>query len=264
MRRKGIVMSSLSPYRLGFTLIELLVVIAIIAILAAILFPVFAQAREKARQSACLSNLKQIGTGLMMYTQDYDETLPGNDTNQEGYGLPLGFMAPNTGATYTRRNWARDVQPYIKNLGVYTCLTAVPRSSKAYGDANYLETTNPQGGNTSYLLNGITHTKPLAIIPAPADIVFLREMNIFTRTAQVRPRSVSTTSPLFMEFDHLFYDYSHQEGGNLLYCDGHAKWKKKVAIRFSDFGADPKYSATCAGTLTANGSHNGTQCSTQF
>src|SRR5881296_1860227 len=60
----------------AFTLIELLVVIAIISILAAILFPVFAQARDKARQSACISNMKQIGTGIMMYAQDYDETLP--------------------------------------------------------------------------------------------------------------------------------------------------------------------------------------------
>src|SRR6185436_4509460 len=71
-------LNPLRPTRLraGFTLIELLVVIAIIAILAAILFPVFAQAREKARQAACSSNMKQIGLGLMMYTKDYDETFP--------------------------------------------------------------------------------------------------------------------------------------------------------------------------------------------
>src|SRR5438132_3273033 len=67
----------------GFTLIELLVVIAIIAILAAILFPVFAQARDKARQTACLSNLKQLSLGVLMYAQDYDEVLPGN-----AYELP--------------------------------------------------------------------------------------------------------------------------------------------------------------------------------
>src|SRR5579875_2422284 len=83
--------------RRGFTLIELLVVIAIIAILAAILFPVFAQAREKARQTSCLSNEKQIGLGLMQYVQDYDEVYP--------------YMTFN-GGNY---DWTYAVGPYIKN-----------------------------------------------------------------------------------------------------------------------------------------------------
>jgi prepilin-type N-terminal cleavage/methylation domain-containing protein/prepilin-type processing-associated H-X9-DG protein len=97
--------------RTGFTLIELLVVIAIIAILAAILFPVFAQAREKARQSGCLSNLKQIGTGLMMYAQDYDEAYPCN-----WFG-GLWATTPN-GRMY---KWMDAVYPYVKNEQVFSC-----------------------------------------------------------------------------------------------------------------------------------------------
>jgi prepilin-type N-terminal cleavage/methylation domain-containing protein/prepilin-type processing-associated H-X9-DG protein len=97
--------------RSAFTLIELLVVIAIIAILAAILFPVFAQAREKARQSGCLSNLKQIGTGIMMYIQDYDEAYPCNW---------YGGLWPSTpdGKQY---KWMDAIYPYVKNEGVFTC-----------------------------------------------------------------------------------------------------------------------------------------------
>ncbi len=97
--------ASLSRKKSGFTLIELLVVIAIIAILAAILFPVFAQAREKARQTSCLSNQKQLGTAILMYKQDYDET------------YPAGNHPPDQWAN----GWPLTTAPYIKNLGVFRC-----------------------------------------------------------------------------------------------------------------------------------------------
>ncbi len=105
--------------RKGFTLIELLVVIAIIAILAAILFPVFARAREKARQTSCLSNVKEITLGTMMYVQDYDERLPRLYYNQTG---------PPTRVTVTMM-----VDPYIKNVQIWNCPSAARTTGTVVG-----------------------------------------------------------------------------------------------------------------------------------
>jgi prepilin-type N-terminal cleavage/methylation domain-containing protein/prepilin-type processing-associated H-X9-DG protein len=129
----------------GFTLIELLVVIAIIAILAAILFPVFAQARERARMTGCLSNMKQMGLGLMMYVQDYDQTYP-----------RIRFR----GYDYI---WKNAIQPYVKNLGVFAC-PGNPRSGTCPPDPS--RNSNPGDDQTLKCAEGWasepTHSMPIS------------------------------------------------------------------------------------------------------
>jgi prepilin-type N-terminal cleavage/methylation domain-containing protein len=106
--------------RKGFTLIELLVIIAIIAILSAILFPVFAQVREKARQTTCLSNLKQIGLGITQYTQDYDEVMPPAWQSSDGHW---------DDNLYAR--WSDLIFPYIKSGGVFNCPDMISSGGEA-------------------------------------------------------------------------------------------------------------------------------------
>ena len=126
--------------RSAFTLIELLVVIAIIALLAAILFPVFAQAREKARQTSCLSNEKQIGLAILQYTQDYDETL-----------VPASMPSPLfPGSTFTFAygvDWPVLVQPYCKSIAIFNC----PDDAGAEG---IFKQNSPAGVSISYAING--------------------------------------------------------------------------------------------------------------
>lgn len=124
----------------GFTLIELLVVVAIIAVLAAILFPVFARARENARRASCMSNLKQMGLAMMMYTQDYDEHMP--SYLLEGHGNKI-FPAPN-GNKYSRQPWFFAIYPYAKSSQLFNC----PSESSAIAyDGGYTATTFPYSYN---------------------------------------------------------------------------------------------------------------------
>jgi prepilin-type N-terminal cleavage/methylation domain-containing protein/prepilin-type processing-associated H-X9-DG protein len=143
--------------RQAFTLIELLVVIAIIAILAAILFPVFAQAREKARQITCSSNLKQIGQGILMYAQDFDEQ------------YPMAFYG--TSASGTTVAWPTLTQPYIKNAGIFRC----PDAGDATG--NPAGSTFPVHYGYNYYIGGNNNPStgvmnvPLPALQKPAQIV---------------------------------------------------------------------------------------------
>jgi len=128
----------------GFTLIELLVVIAIISILAAILFPVFARARENARRTSCVSNLKQISLGFMQYTQDYDEKFPGIAIH---FGTAQPFPS-NPGTSGLTHLWWHQFYPYVKSTQVFVC-----PSTNATWNGNYYPTVTGKGNYAPYGYN---------------------------------------------------------------------------------------------------------------
>lgn len=196
----------MSRLRAGFTLIELLVVIAVLAVLAAILFPVFTQAREKARATACASNCRQVGMAVIMYIQDHDERLP---------------LTSHSGI---EASWLVTVQPYTRSRLLHRCPSdtstnwdrplpgqaAVRRSS--YATNAYL---TPAGGFMA-----------LAQIPRPAECVYLAELAEQLTGDHIHPQlwpRPGYTGRVLDPRREVATD-RHQGGANYVFVDGHAKW----------------------------------------
>ncbi len=206
----------------GFTLVELLVVIAIVAILAALLFPVFAQARESARTTSCLSNTRQIGTAVMLYAQDYDERIP---PAINAVLLPSGDHV----------EWFTVLESYVKTNQVFFCPShsgVNPSQPPSWGNISY-------GWNFFYLQANANQPEPDLFLNSPA--VLLAEMTSPAETVLLADSGSSpgypdnnqngaldwlrapNTEPEWWAYVNRPSDM-HRGGANVAFCDGHSKW----------------------------------------
>ncbi len=243
-------MPSSAKHRSGFTLIELLVVIAIIAILAAILFPVFARARENARRASCMSNLKQIGLGMLQYTQDYDEkyptalggmgySAPASWTPQNVAGMPGAafIVADDSGAASNNGHcvtWMDEIFPYVKSLQIFVC------PSQGYYQAN--GGTGYSGYGYSGAINGVLRAAyaggsaneitaaSLSEVKRPSENVMLLDASApfaVVRSYQDQTALAKTNTA----YKQIFMP--HLDGGNIAYADGHVKWAQYTSAIYN-------------------------------
>lgn len=210
--------------RAGFTLIELLVVIAIIAILASILFPVFARAREKARQASCQANLKQVGLAFMMYVQDYDETVffYTNGPAWIGDGIaPAVTWTSHSDFIY----WGNFLLPYTKNRQIWRCPSTVISFWAGWAALGLSE---EKCMHSSYGLNGYLENKALAEIDTPAEKILAHDsyerrlenngdMFCLQTGDTINLTQWRSTAGAIREY------WRHNDTANVLWCDGHVK-----------------------------------------
>ena len=239
----------------GFTLIELLVVIAIIAILAAILFPVFAKVREKARQTACLSNQKQLGLAFAQYVDDYDQIWPGGSTTPPAINAPVG------------NGWAGQIYAYVKSSAVYTCPDDPTTSSIAgetpvsYGynnDINRQDPANPKidgtGADSAFTAPSVTVvlfemrgdianvTNPLEgtgtvqqdFSPTGEGVPDLFHVGSSNNNVKYDTGYLGGAGGVamggFVKSEYLAATGRHTDGSNYLMADGHAKWLRADSV----------------------------------
>lgn len=230
----------------AFTLIELLVVIAIIAILAAILFPVFAQAKAAAKKTSCLSNMKQLALGMYLYSGDSDDRYPANNedapltdtaacriiiNNVGGIGWcpgdnrNLGFMDPAE-----VQNWGAEIYPYVKSLGLYVCPTPQRVSGTIFSALN-----DPKAGNSSYTLNGNASKASTTSISNTANFVVLQGADSTSRDAYIQPTPLPTLN-ICNGIDLNWMGSTHGKGDNYGFGDGHAKFLNRTAVTWAMMG----------------------------
>jgi prepilin-type N-terminal cleavage/methylation domain-containing protein/prepilin-type processing-associated H-X9-DG protein len=276
----------------GFTLIELLVVIAIIAILAAILFPVFSAAREKARQTSCSSNEKQLGLALLQYVEDYDEQMP--------CGRPSYIPA------YHGVGWAGEVYSYVKSAAVYACPDDTTKPQAGYNVVSYGINSNVCGT----LASGYGEGANISKLNAPAVTVMLVEINSCQTTVTQNPErtpgagggeySVATNGGWFANDNSTsgpydiantgavlatgylgrtaiasrYYGYQnsngsqlgsqfgrHTNGSNYAFMDGHVKWLLGNQVSSGDVASSPTAAQGAPGT-PGSGDRDGTAAGT--
>ncbi len=246
----------------AFTLIELLVVIAIIAILAAILFPVFAQAKAAAKKVSCLSNLKQISLATSIYNNDFDDVMPASLTSWDmGAGDPKGFMDTDLHTMTADSGYGGDpdqspplqqVYPYVKSFGLYSCPTASDTST-----SGWTKVTGSGLGNSSYVWNGAVGTQSTTRADQIASLIVWAEGPQVTRVGFVQPSPWNKASLQHMNgMDISWVGVIHGSvGGNYGFADGHGKYMARNAVTWAMYGSSGTHWDGASGNLVPNTDH---------